>query len=315
MGSKKYIKIITINVIIFILIITCLEFAMYQREKNRWAGVIEQQNKVEQRLNSKNVLKPKFLLMKKFNYEEYKRNFRPVNYVENSKKNPVIFFGCSYTQGAGLSNEQTLAYKISKLTNRTTYNRGIGGTGPQLMLYQLRRDDFYKEIPKSDCIIYTFISHHFIRLHTYRLSPWDDGINLRYEYKNGKLSEVNPVFAPFYSLFTVREAQEYILKKYHLDRQKNFNLFFDILKESKTLAKTHYPNVKFAILLYLDPTNVALTTTEINRLEQEGFIVIDAEKLVGHELKSDKYRVEDKDHPSEQAWDEVAPELVKKLNL
>lgn len=308
-------KLIIVNILVLITFISCLELFMYNIEKARWLKVMNLQNKVSKREGSKNELKPKFLLMKKFDYEKYKRNFRPINYSKNSKKKPVIFFGCSYTQGAGLSNEQTLAYKVSKLTNRTTYNRGIGGTGTQFMLYQLKRNDFYKEIPQADAIIYTYISYHLGRLYTYRISPWDDDINLRYEYKNGELKEITPKFVPLYSLFTTRVIQDYIVRNFYIDKNKNFELFFIIMKECLRLARIHYPNVKFVILLYLDPTHDQLNATQVKRFEDAGFIVVDAEKIVGHELRSDKYRIEDKDHPSEKAWDEVAPKLTKKLNL
>ena len=54
---------------------------------------------------------------------------------------------------------------------------------------------------------------------------------------------------------------------------------------------------------------------EIKNLEKIGIVYINAEELVGHKLRDFKYRVSDKEHPSELFWEEITPALVKKLDL
>ena len=50
-------------------------------------------------------------------------------------------------------------------------------------------------------------------------------------------------------------------------------------------------------------------------LIKNGFVIYDAEELAGHELNSDKWRGEDKEHPSAAAIEDVANGLIKELNL
>lgn len=320
MKSKNILKIIFVNLIVFLLLLLTLEWVMYLFPNKTDADYIKRYNEYAKQ-NNLPKLKLGYYPCVEFDYNKAKRVFRPVEIGRlKDIKRPVLFFGCSFTHGSMLDNNQTLSYKISKLTGRTTYNRGFPGAGPQLMLLQLQDPHFYKEVPDAQYIIYTFIWDHILRLYSYNncISPTPEGnyeINPRYELKNGKLQKVKPAYLFFYRSFLIKKIQYYIKQEKALDRKQYFALFLAILKESQKLAKTHYKNVKFVILLYKDSGGAIFDESQIKAIEKEGFIVIDAEKLVGHELMSSKYRVADKEHPSEQAWNEIAPKLIKELNL
>ena len=63
-------------------------------------------------------------------------------------KPPIIIFGCSFAHGTILLNRnQTIGSKLSKITKRPVYNRGIQGGGLADMYWQTTEDDFYKEVP------------------------------------------------------------------------------------------------------------------------------------------------------------------------
>lgn len=320
MKIKNVLKIILINLSIFILLFLLLEFLTYLQPNKTDADYIKRYNEYAKE-NHLPKLKLGYYPCVEFNYNRAKKTFRPVEIGKlKDIKRPVLFFGCSFTYGSMLENNQTLSYKISKLTGRTTYNRGFPGSGPQLMLLQLQDPQFYKEVPDTQYIIYTFIWDHILRLYAYNncIAPTSEGnyeINLRYRLKNGKLEKVKPGYLLFYRSFLVKKIQYYIKQKKSMDKEEYFPLFLKILKESQSLAKKHYKNPKFVILLYKDSGGAIFNESQIKAIEKEGFIVIDAEKLVGHELMSQKYRMPDKEHPSEQAWNEIAPKLIKKLNL
>lgn len=313
MKNQNLVKIILINFLILILAAIFIEVCSYNEYKKIFASYIESQNKVNERLESPKV-KLGYKLIKKFDYDKFKTEMKRPVYM-NSKKRPLLFMGCSYTYGWGLNNDQLLSTKMAKLTNRTSYNRGIAASGAQHIYYQLNRYDFYKEVPDAEYIIYTFIYDHISRLYKHQLAFFGLETNLRYKVKNGKLEEVKPLFLPMYSLYTVRRIQYGIEKKEVANREQSFDFFLITMKESLKLARKHYKNVKFVILTYQDPSNETLTEQEFESLRKAGFIVIDAEELVGHELTSQKYRIEDGDHPSEKAWNEVAPKLAKALKL
>ncbi len=236
-------------------------------------------------------------------------------------KNPgILFIGCSYTYGTLLKKTQTLPYKIHKLTGRTVYNRGIEGAGPQVALYDISQDDFKTQVPNAKYIIYTFIWDHMLRLYAYTLSPFPNSngnieANVRYEIKNGELKLITPKLLPLYSLFSVKRAQLLIENKNTEKLGNNYNLLIAVLKEIKKKTDEYYPNSKFIVLLYKDSGHSTMADDQRELLADNGFVVIDAEELVGHELESAQYRAEDKEHPSEKAWNEVAPKLAKYLKF
>lgn len=313
MKNKKVVKIILINVLILIMTAIFLEIYSYNEYYQTFASIIEVQNKVNERMGAPDI-KLDYKLLNKFDYDRLKSIMKPTIYM-NSKKRPLLLMGCSYTYGSGLNNDQLFSTKIAKLTNRTTYNRGIAAGGAQHIYYQLNRDDFYKEVPDAEYIIYTFIYDHISRLYKHQFTYFGQETNLRYEIKNGKFEEVKPRFIPMYSFYTVRRIQAAMEEKAVENREQSFNFFLTTMRESLKLAKKHYKNVKFVILTFKDPSNEVLTEEEVNSLKKEGFIVLDAEKLVGHELTSKEYRVEDGYHPSEKVWDEVTPKITRALNL
>lgn len=73
----------------------------------------------------------------------------PVYYYHNKlghrSKNPelidfdnyILFSGCSHTYGVGLENEKTYAYLSAKKLNCDYYNLGLGGTGIDVMFYNV----------------------------------------------------------------------------------------------------------------------------------------------------------------------------------
>lgn len=314
---NKIRKILTINISAILILLIISDLCIYTIEKEKWMVGVRKCEKTQGSLgfNNKAHTDVHYKYIVKYKYEHYKKHFRPVLYSKNSRKRPITLFGCSYTEGLGLKENQTFGYKLFQKTDRTVYNRGALGTGPQFILYQLRRDDFYKEVPDAEYFIYTFIPDHFERMYKYQASFFYKDINLRFELKNGKVEEVKPAFLPLYSLFTIKKIQEIISNKKIQNTTKTFNLFLAIMKDSIALTKQHYPNSKFIILFYKDPTRKVLSSEQIKRLEDTGFIVVDSEKLAGHELMSKQYRLADENHPSEKAWNDIVPNLVRYLNL
>ncbi len=312
--SKKIKVIIIINIIIMIIAFIGLEIYSYNFLKDVYKDSLETHNAFlkKEGINASPVV-ISYRLVKGFDYNEFEQNLRPtVEY--KSKKRPLIFVICSYMDTQGLSYEQLLYSKVAKLSQRTAYDRSRGGEGVQLILHQLRRPDFYQKVPDAEYIIYTFLYDHFYRLNRYQMGPYSNYAGLRYKESNGKLVEAKPFLLPLYSSFSVQMVQSHIQKQKAENNDQCFDLFYKILVESKDTAKAHYKDLKFVIMLYTDPTYKSLTKNQIQKLKDAGFIVIDSEQLVGHELTSDKYRLSDF-HPNEAAWDEVAPKLVKALNL
>lgn len=311
-------KTIIVNLLIIIILFFSADFICYLIVYNKWVNF------------SKNTGRelPEFKYTLKLNgfdkrYPEIKKySFRkPVGL--NYKKKPIIFFGCSYAYGYTLKDNQILSYKISKLSKRPVYNRSACGWGIQHMLYQLRRNDFYEEVKEPEYIIYIYIPDHLSRLFLFVMntpSSYND-IYLRYENINGEIKQAkqkNMSFSGFSSLKEYKNMQAKKKERSASDFDNNFNLMKALFMESKNEAKKRYPNAKFVIFKYINQYNDSYTnTTRWNELKKDGFIIFDQKELTGEYLSQDQYvfkPVVDL-HPSEKAWDIIAPKLVKKLKL
>ena len=317
-------KIILINILLISAIFITAELISKHIEQKELVKTYLQQDK--------NIdiskIKLKYQPIHKFDYNKMIMS-RVKNRVYKGKsgKRPIITIGCSYTYGVGLDENQTFAYKLNKYTDRTTYNRGINSSGPQLVYRQLSDINFKKQIPDAEYIIYTFLSYdHIKRLFLYSLlcTKTSENITPRYYIKNDRLTEVNPVW---YNMLFFSLGRKIITLKIKPEVENEFNsdypLFFKTMEECVKISRTKYPDSKFVLLEMTHPRsgeetnhNTCFTKEQIMKLKNLGIIYINAEELVGHDFNdTTKYRIKDKDHPNEAVWDEIVPKLSRKLNL
>ena len=80
-------------------------------------------------------------------------------YVENeeSEKAPILLLGDEVAMGLELNREDELSYQLAKKTGRPVYNRAVNCPPMQTALKQVRDKELYKQIPKSEYVIFTFI--------------------------------------------------------------------------------------------------------------------------------------------------------------
>ena len=82
--------------------------------------------------------------------------------------------------------------------------------------------------------------------------------------------------------------------------------------------KKNYPNSKFVFLDYPfeEKDYCKLPKDVVDYIKSLGFIYIEADALTGKQLGTLEYKVKGEGlHPSAEAWQEVAPKMVKKLGL
>lgn len=86
-----------------------------------------------QKLYVENLRTRKYLLVKNgwlpFKNIDYSFNSHGFRCDEFSNEDSIIFLGCSFTAGVGLSLEDTFAYLIAKKLNLKLINLGIGSSG------------------------------------------------------------------------------------------------------------------------------------------------------------------------------------------
>lgn len=307
---RDTIKIILKNILFILIIFILFEISVFNIELFKYYQIIKKVKPAG--FTTKSIIKSSF---KTHDFQCTQNLMRPVE--KRGNKHSIVIFGCSYAYGTRLNDNQTFSYKLAKATDGKVFNRASPGWGAQQMLYQLRRDDFYKQIDHPDYIIYTFIGDHINRLNNYQWGGfWGNQVNLRYKNENGNLVEIKPLFKPIWSLFTVKEIQHFYENYLNSpsNYSKNIELFSLIMNESLKKAKEHYPNVKFVILIYDNNLNPK-ENVMFKSLKKQGFIILKTSDLVKVNLNDPIYHFYKDPHPNEKAWDVIVPGLVKKLNL
>lgn len=249
------------------------------------------------------------------------RNTAGINY----KKPAIWLFGCSFAYGTSMVNgkhkeEDTFGYILSEYTKRPVYNKSYPSWGVQHMLYMLENDDIYKELPSPEYVIFTFISDHARRSQKLVYDAWSDGAYLRYKLNNNnELQQVKGFLVPLWKLHFVKlwlTFLEYNIRLNHKFRDKNFDLIEKMFVRSKEIIDNKYPDAKFIILKYNGNDGFDdwfIKTDRWNELDKYGFIVLDADKLIGKNLKEKEYTDADNYHPNKRAWIEISRQLSKKV--
>lgn len=252
--------------------------------------------------------------------EEFKFR-RPVGL--KYKNSPVVIFGCSYAWGARLYEKQTFHYKLSELMKRPVYNRAISGWGVQHMLYQLKSDDFYADVPKPEYVVYVYISHHIKRMYKYAFN--ECCYYLKYDQRFGKLVEEKKLQNIPYLRIYQNVILPCLAELSERNNKKSFNLFEKHLFECKKEIDEHWGKnaVKFIILDYegedwFNTSPNLLNEKNVQKLAKDGITVVKTSQLTDVVLGKD-YWLDEKDcHPNEKAWNLITPlfvEYLKKNNI
>lgn len=305
---KKPIKIILINLIILFLVI--LGFEIYFSTDYR----------IEKRTF--------------FKYCYPTNYFDKYDYSKQYKKPPILFLGCSYTYGEKLEKEETFPYKVSQLSNRHCYNMAIPGTGLQYYFFELLLEEKYHKLAeKPEYIVYTYMFHHPARFYNYLFTNM--------YRKNGyiPIQKYNVLYnSAIYRHFKDIELGIWLSESF--ENQKN--VFFSIMRDMKKQSEKLYPESKFIVLIYsdinydlhkgiigknnenkaqVDKMFAFMNSKEFRqKLEDMGYIVISTEDLIGRKMDKKSDRIPrnidpNYPHPTNEAWNEIAPAFVKKFNL
>ena len=310
-------KIISTNILIFLLFIFIIEISIWAFENYKLAkdGLFNENIKYIKFHKPVTNDHHRLLKMAKYN-DNWGRGATGNSY--NSR--PIVIFGCSYAYGYNLEQTQTFSYKLAKLTKRPVYNQAYTGWGIQHMLYQSKLPDLYNKIKTPEYVIYIFIPDHLRRLYLMSFGPWNilsDEFNIRYKDVNGHLEEIkndNVFTNQFKRLYLVNEIQNKLASNYARDEKNKEEVFNFALKhfvESKNEMQKHWKDTKYIILFYDDNYNSTKFKTSLNKA---GYIVIDTSDLTNEKLNSEKY-LQPNIHPTEAAWDLLTPLIAEKLKL
>ena len=243
-------------------------------------------------------------------YENKKTNnwFRP-DEIKKNKKKEIVLFGCSFTYGVGLKENETFSRKLSKYTNRSVYNRGIPGCGTNHMLYMVEKG-LSSNIKNPEYFIYIYIAGHIYRL--YMPASFFHNLLIYYKEKDNKLvlqKDWDNWHWHSYTLRTLNEQLEYAGKIHSHDKKIQFLLKH--LNRTQEEINKKYPESKFVVLAYSGEEDIKAIEKE---LTENKIKIIYLSDLSSEDFTKKPYALED-GHPSALAWDIIIPELTKKLSL
>ncbi len=300
-------RIILINIIVLFLIFAGIELYAFKLTDDENMVFKEQAARLEANYDAR-IYSTKYHLLKDF-YAPRTRYFTG----SNPDLKPILLFGCSFAEGAGLSHEMSPCAQLTNLTGRTCYDRSKGATGTQFMYWQLLNEDFDKVTQEAGYAVYIYIHDHLLRLYRYQINPLIDIFNIRYEFKNGKLVEKKPFFKPLYSLFSVKRFLNRKVIQQTIREEQDFKMFNTMMKESAEILRNKYNGIKIILLEYPDKSDRFLPEEEIKTLESYGITIVRVTDLIGDvDLKEDKYWLIDDIHPSMEAWNIIMPEFVRR---
>ncbi|MFH1321667.1 MAG: hypothetical protein ABII90_13575 [Bacteroidota bacterium] len=253
-----------------------------------------------------------------YSIDEFGKRKTPIENEEGRDKF-LLLFGCSFTFGVGLQNDQTLAYEIGQRTHKyRPYNFGFGGDGPFDALARVETTDFKSQIAEdTGIIIYVLpINVHLERIFgSLDVSRWNGP---RAYYQKGKdgLLVRSGTFSEHRSFLKRLLLKSQILKynniKYLFSITEN-DIKFAALVINTFFAKFRekYSNAKVYILIYPWSKHKDLLVKYINK---DYIKILDYTGLLDN--YEPKYYLSEYDkHPSHLLNTILAEKIIKDLDL
>ncbi len=311
---KRFFKIILINFLLILIILTFIEYLNF-------LSVVKYYAKAENRKYNYSLHIDTFDTF----YNYFKKNLmRPVE-NKNISANPVIIFGCSFAYGDNLKYNQTFSHKLAKYIKRPIYNMALGGWSVANMLYQIENDPLIKNMavsspsthtPKYIIYVYGPWQDHRIYLHVFDLG--DNRLCVHYNRKKNSDILIQQKLPPFlFSFYTIKKIDKYIAflkgNNTYFEKSRN-NLTILFFKQSINLMKKYWNNnyTQYFILNYSNTTQPFLKILE-KETDWKIINLYDLENC-NNIFNNAEFQISETNiHPNEKAWDIIAPAFANQI--
>lgn len=253
-----------------------------------------------------------------YSIDMYHRRMTPAIQRESRTKF-ALFFGCSYTFGEGVENNETFPYYFSEFAlEYMPYNYGFHGYGPQEMLAKLQYNSLTKEIKEIQGIgIYLYLPDTHEQRAIGNMSVFNGwGKNMpfytfdfhRNLMRKGSFSSGRPVISYLYSLL----GQSYVIKYFGIQfpsklTEKHYRLTAKIIEEAKNEFNKKFMSDHFYVIIYPNTTRKNI----IPYLQKAGIIYFDYSDLFDSSLE--QYNIIGDGHPSSEAYKILAKKLSEDI--
>ena len=234
----------------------------------------------------------------------------------------VLFFGCSYTMGEGVNDDESYPYIVGQLlgSQYQVYNFGFSGYGPHQFMALLESGqmaDIFKKYQRVDVFFMNIWGHEF-RSGGY--SAWDTH-GPRYVLEGGKAVRRGDFSAPeepgwlneaayaFKRAFMQTQlCTKVMLRILRWNAEPLLDLQTAILVRAKEYLAANYPDSTFTVLVY--PT----VTANLPRFAKAGLTTLDITPALPGWPNDAVYRIPGDRHPTPVANLRAAEGIVRYVN-
>lgn len=153
--------------------------------RNKWSGT-DTENLFLKNKNTFDMCYP--MLKWKYATENVTYKYNNAGFRNNSDfnedtdfSNSYAVFGCSFVEGIGNHSNETIPSYIERKTGVVTYNFGLGGTGPDVIFFNVLKLMSFKNPPKKIFILwpeYARFSHYHLKVENEKVVSRDDDKNI-----------------------------------------------------------------------------------------------------------------------------------------
>ena len=194
-----------------------------------------------------------------YHTDRFGRRVVPESSNRNDAQKFIAFFGCSFTFGEGVQDEETLPNLVAReMPDYMVYNYGVFGYGPQHLLRMVETGFVNKTIPqRKGIIVYSMFFDHINRAVGRMNIILMNGRHFPYY----QLQEGNLVFAGHFdrertclhrlmSLVNKSGIVRYFNLNFPPLREKDFETTARMITETKRLLSKQFEEIEFYILVY-----------------------------------------------------------------
>ncbi len=322
----KSVRIIIINIIIFVLLFFVTDFIasvklcnwIYSDSKNKIATYVKEFKLLHRFRFSFDNVNANFsgLLSNKYAESNESPSFDVFRPIENiNSQNSVLILGADISFGTNLNNNETFSYFLGKLLpNYRIYNRSKDNWTTSHSLYQLEAYDYNYYMHNIEYIIYCIYPESEILRNFY--SWWMPYYKLKDNQITRRQYSINYFDSPIFlwARTILAPKNDYNEKIYNGKISMYFmKKMFEKMNDIIYLKSDGH--TKFVIFCYDYPeTDLYNWYSIIEDLKDIGIIVVSLKDLSDTNYLTKEYQLSAYDtHPNARAWREITPLFVKYL--
>lgn len=256
-----------------------------------------------------------------YSIDKYSRRIAPALNKE-SRVNDAIFFGCSFTYGEGLQDDQSIPARFAaRAPAFMPYNYAFHGGSAADMLTKLKSGTLKGEIPeKNGALVYIFIDAHIQRVIGSMSVAGSWGKEHPYYDLNSKDAVIDKgdflTGRPFLTHLYIILSKSKLINFFKIDfplrlSSRNIHLTARVIEESFRAYKEQFPAGHFYVVIYPGSLQGKFLIPELSKM---GIETVDYSGLIN--VRDMRYVLAPEDlHPSALAADKIGGQLALDIDV